>query len=186
MSGNYTGTRTALLGLLTHRRTHIRKLKQTYRGAELWHASEGGSGKRWTWNPLCKAFWNFKYEEDIPDRGSMNIVQNMTQHSSHVSVLPTMEGGIGRKKLQEFCPEFFIPSLVDDFKVRLMSRTMGPERIVDEMVVSFTYSDEIDWILPGIQPTDAYVEIVMVSGMRSLEQSESVQQYSLAYACGLR
>jgi hypothetical protein len=30
----------------------------------------------------------------------------MTQHSTHVSILPTMEGGTRRKKLQEFYQEF--------------------------------------------------------------------------------
>jgi carboxymethylenebutenolidase len=44
-----------------------------------------------------------------------------------------------------------------------VSRTMGVDRVVDEMVVSFTHSDEIDWILPGLQPTDKFVEIAMVS-----------------------
>ena len=53
--------------------------------------------------------------------------------------------------------------MVEDFKIRLVSRTMGVDRVVDEMVVSFTHSDEIDWILPGVQPTDKYVEIPMVS-----------------------
>jgi carboxymethylenebutenolidase len=51
---------------------------------------------------------------------------------------------------------------------------MGAERVVDEMVVFFTHSDEIDWMLPGIQPTDTYVEIPMVSGIRSLKRSASV------------
>jgi carboxymethylenebutenolidase len=127
--------------------------------------------------PVMQGFWNSKYEDDVPDCGSMGVVQNMTQHSLYVSILPTMEGGIGRKKLQEFYREFFIPSLVDDFKVRLVSRTIGAERVVDEMVVSFTHSDEIDWILPGIQPTDTYVEIPMVSGTWSLKRSESAQEY---------
>lgn len=93
----------------------------------------------------------------------MSIVKSMTQNSPHVTLLPTLQGGVGRKKLEEFYREFFVPSLVEDFKIRLVSRTMGVERIVDEMVVSFTHSDEIDWILPGVQPTDKFVEIAMVS-----------------------
>jgi carboxymethylenebutenolidase len=116
--------------------------------------------------PVVQSFWDAKYEDEVPERGSMGVVRNMTQHSPHVSIMPTMEGGIGRKKLEEFYREFFIPSLVEDFKLRLVSRTMGVERIVDEMVVSFTHSDEIDWILPGVPPTDKYVEIPMVSGMQ--------------------
>lgn len=113
--------------------------------------------------PVVENMWNAKYEDDDPERASMSVVTNMTQNSPHVSILPTLQGGIGRKKLAEFYREFFVPSLVEDFKIRLVSRTMGVERVVDEMVVSFTHSDEIDWILPGVQPTDKFVEIPMVS-----------------------
>ncbi|KAJ8107599.1 hypothetical protein OPT61_g8757 [Boeremia exigua] len=113
--------------------------------------------------PVVQSFWAAKYEDDVPERASMSVVKNMTQNSPHVTILPTLQGGVGRKKLEEFYREFFVPSLVEDFKIRLVSRTLGIERIVDEMVVSFTHSDEIDWILPGVQPTDKFVEIPMVS-----------------------
>lgn len=113
--------------------------------------------------PVVENVWNAKYEDDVPERASMSIVTNMTQNSPHVSIIPTLQGGVGRKKLEEFYREFFVPSLVEDFKIRLVSRTVGVERVVDEMVVSFTHSDEIDWILPGVQPTDKFVEIPMVS-----------------------
>jgi carboxymethylenebutenolidase len=55
---------------------------------------------------VTQGFWSSKYEDDVPDRGSIGIVQSMTQHSTHVSILPTMEGGTRRKKLQEFYQEF--------------------------------------------------------------------------------
>jgi carboxymethylenebutenolidase len=113
--------------------------------------------------PIVRDLWNAKYEDDVPERASMSVVTRMTQNSPHVSILPTLEGGIGRKKLEEFYREFFIPSLVEDFKIRLVSRTMGVDRVVDEMVVSFTHSDEVDWVLPGVPPTDKFVEIPMVS-----------------------
>lgn len=113
--------------------------------------------------PIVQNMWNAKYEDDAPERASMSIATKMTQNSPHVSILPTLEGGIGRKKLEEFYREFFVPSLVEDFKIRLVSRTIGVDRVVDEMVVSFTHSDEIDWILPGLEPTDKFVEIAMVS-----------------------
>jgi hypothetical protein len=113
--------------------------------------------------PVVQSYWTAKYEDGVPERASMSIVKSMTQNSPHVTLLPTLQGGVGRKKLEEFYREFFVPSLVEDFKIRLVSRTMGVERIVDEMVVSFTHSDEIDWILPGVQPTDKFVEIAMVS-----------------------
>lgn len=113
--------------------------------------------------PIVQDYWTAKYEDDIPERASMSVVTKMSQNSPHVTILPTLQGGVGRKKLEEFYREFFVPSLVEDFKIRLVSRTMGVDRVVDEMIVSFTHSDEVDWILPGLQATDKFVEIAMVS-----------------------
>ncbi|CAN9181133.1 unnamed protein product [Alternaria alternata] len=122
-----------------------------------------GFGKNVDLEPIALSHWNARFEDDDPDRASMSVVKNMTQDSPHVTILPTMQGGVGRKKLAEFYGEFFVPSLVEDFSIRLVSRTMGVNRIVDEMVVSFTHSDEIDWVLPGVPPTNKRVEIPMVS-----------------------
>lgn len=122
-----------------------------------------GFGKNMDLEPIALSHWNARFEDDDPDRASMSVVKNMTQDSPHVTILPTMQGGVGRKKLAEFYGEFFVPSLVEDFSIRLVSRTMGVNRIVDEMVVSFTHSDEIDWVLPGVPPTNKRVEIPMVS-----------------------
>lgn len=122
-----------------------------------------GFNKNIDHEPIVQAAWNAKYEDEVPERASMAIVTKMSQSSPHVTIMPTLQGGIGRKGLEEFYREFFVPSLVDDFDIRLISRTMGVDRVVDEMVVSFTHSDEIDWILPGVPPTDKYVEIPMVS-----------------------
>lgn len=122
-----------------------------------------GFGKNVDLEPIANAHWIARFEDDDPDRASMAVIKNMTQDSPHVTILPTLEGGMGRRKLAEFYGEFFVPSLVPDFDIRLISRTMGVNRIVDEMVVSFTHSDEVDWILPGVPPTNKHVEIAMVS-----------------------
>ncbi|KAK3208055.1 hypothetical protein GRF29_96g1253344 [Pseudopithomyces chartarum] len=113
--------------------------------------------------PVVQAAWSAKYEDEVPERGSMAVVQSMSQNSAHVTIVPTLEGAVGRKKLEEFYREFFIPSLVEDFKMRLISRTVGIDRVVDEMAVSFTHDDEIDWILPGIPPTNKRVQVMVVS-----------------------
>ena len=122
-----------------------------------------GFNKHVDLEPVIRNAWNAKYEDDVPERASMSLVKNMTQMSPHVTLLPTLEGGVGRKKLEEFYREFFVPSLVEDFEIRLVSRTMGVNRVVDEMIVSFTHSDDVDWILPGVPPTDKFVQIPMVS-----------------------
>jgi carboxymethylenebutenolidase len=93
---------------------------------------------------VMQGFWSSKYEDDVPDRGSIGTVQNMTQHSAHVSIRQRRRAVSEERSSRSSTRSFSIPSLVDDFKVRLVSRTMGAERVVDEMMVSFTHSDEID------------------------------------------
>ncbi|KAH9864519.1 hypothetical protein J1614_010454 [Plenodomus biglobosus] len=112
---------------------------------------------------VMQGLWDARYADNVPERASMSVVKGMSQNSPHVSIFPTLEGGVGRKKLEEFYREFFVPSLVEDFDIRLVSRTVGVNRVVDEMLVSFTHDDEVDWILPGVPPTDKFVQIPMVS-----------------------
>lgn len=121
-----------------------------------------GFNKHVDLEPVLQSTWNAKYEDEVPERASMSVIKNVSQNSAHVTILPTLEGGIGRKKIEEFYREFFVPSLVEDFDIRLVSRTMGVNRVVDEMVVSFSHSDEVDWILPGVPPTNKFVQIPMV------------------------
>lgn len=106
-----------------------------------------------------------KYNSDRTreDEGALATIKTMINTVPHVTHVPTLTGGIGMKDLRDFYRAYFIPSLVPDFKIRLISRTMGVDRVADEMVVSFTHTDEIDWILPGVPPTDKKVEIAMVS-----------------------
>src|SRR5205814_1744074 len=47
-----------------------------------------------------------------------------------------------------------------------VSRTVGTDQIVDEMVFSFTHTSEIDWMLPGIAPTGARVEVPLIAIVR--------------------
>jgi len=43
-----------------------------------------------------------------------------------------------------------------------VSRTIGTDQLVDEMVISFTHTIEMDWMLPGIPPTGRPVEVPLV------------------------
>lgn len=54
--------------------------------------------------------------------------------------------------------QFFPP----DVKFETISRTYSEERLVDELIISFTHTTEIDWMLPGIKPTGKPVEVVFV------------------------
>jgi carboxymethylenebutenolidase len=43
-----------------------------------------------------------------------------------------------------------------------VSRTYSEERLVDELIISFTHTTAIDWMLPGVLPTGKKVETVFI------------------------
>jgi carboxymethylenebutenolidase len=43
-----------------------------------------------------------------------------------------------------------------------ISRTIGNDQLVDEMVFKFTHTIKMDWMLPGVAPTGKRVEIPLV------------------------
>lgn len=87
----------------------------------------------------------------------------VTHKTPTVTYAPTISGGIGAQELQRFYQRFFIGKLPPSMHIRLLSRTTGSDRIVDELYVSFEHSQELPWMLPGVPPTNKAVEIILVS-----------------------
>lgn len=81
---------------------------------------------------------------------------------AHVLHAPTLSGGIGSAQLSRFYATFFAP-LPPSFSSKLLSRTVGTDRVVDELYVSFTHTSPVPWMLPSISPTQKQVEVVVVS-----------------------
>ncbi|GKT45142.1 uncharacterized protein ColSpa_05323 [Colletotrichum spaethianum] len=84
-----------------------------------------------------------------------------THKSPHVTHIPTLTGGIGASELERFYNQFFgnPPSM----KLTLISRTIGADRVVDEVHVRFKHTEEMPWILPGVPATSKRVEVLVVS-----------------------
>ena len=80
----------------------------------------------------------------------------------YVNHVPTMTGGIGAKDLYRFYKDFFIPGNPPSLKITILSRTVGVDRVVDEMLCTFRHTEVMHWMLPGIPPTDREVEVVLV------------------------
>ncbi len=81
----------------------------------------------------------------------------------YVNHVPTMAGGVGHDELKRFYKYHFIGANPPDTALRLISRTVGTDSVVDELLFSFTHTSEIDWMLPGIAPTGRKVEIPLVA-----------------------
>ena len=65
-----------------------------------------------------------------------------------------------------FYKNHFIGKMPKDFRVTNISRTVGKDQVVDELIISFTHDIEIEYMLPGVAPTGRYVEIPHVVVMK--------------------
>ena len=108
------------------------------------------------------ALWDEHGKYEFETRDPAATMATMTEHS-YVNHIPTMTGGYGYDELRHFYANHFIPHLPPDTRLTPVSRTIGPDRVVDELLFSFTHTIEIDWMIPGVAPTGKFVEIPLVA-----------------------
>jgi carboxymethylenebutenolidase len=77
----------------------------------------------------------------------------------YVYQVPVMTGGVGVEELRRFYGRHFIGKWPDDTEVTSVSRTVGEDQVVDELVVSFTHDIEMDHLLPAVPPTGRPVRV---------------------------
>lgn len=113
-------------------------------------------------NYNLSALWDKHTEYEF---GLRDVDRTMTTMVSepYVNHVPTMTGGVGYRNLHRFYLNHFVHSNPADTKLIPVSRTVGTDRVVDEMLFCFTHDREIDWMLPGIPPTGRYVEVPLVA-----------------------
>jgi carboxymethylenebutenolidase len=84
----------------------------------------------------------------------------------YLTHVPTLTGGTGRKEVESFYRDYFVGHWPDDVEVKSVSRTVGVNRVVEELIVSFTHDREMKVYLPGVAPTGRKVVLpnVVVMG----------------------
>jgi len=108
------------------------------------------------------ALWetHCRHEFETRDVDATMATMVATPYVNHV---PTMTGGVGHDQLKRFYKYHFIGGNPPDTALVPVSRTVGADQIVDEMIFSFTHTSEVDWMLPGIAPTGRKVEVPLVA-----------------------
>jgi carboxymethylenebutenolidase len=106
----------------------------------------------------------FEFQNKDVDATMATMVEDPT-----VIHVPVLTGGRGVEQLHAFYRDAFIPAWPDDVEVEQLSRTVGSERVVDELIIRFTHTREMPFWLPGIAATGRHVEIplVVVMGFRA-------------------
>ena len=93
-------------------------------------------------------------------KGDIETTMATMSDHPHLTNVPLLTGGVGREGVRDFyfnhlVGKFFPP----DVEMINVSRTIGEDQIVDELVIRFTHTTVIDWMLPGVLPTGRKVEV---------------------------
>jgi carboxymethylenebutenolidase len=106
------------------------------------------------------ALWDNHLECEFVHKSPSAALKTMTDNP-RVTIVPTMIGGKGTAELRDFYARHFLNQIPPDMEVISVSRTTGQNRIVDELVMKFTHTMQMDWLLPGISPTGKRIEVAL-------------------------
>src|SRR5215813_6415173 len=111
------------------------------------------------------ALFDAHIKREFVDRDVEATMQTMVPEP-YVYNIPSMTGGFGSQGVRRFYSEHFVSQIPKDAKVTPISRTIGKDQVVDELIVSFTHDTQWDYLLPGIPPTGKRVELPHVVVMK--------------------
>ena len=105
--------------------------------------------------------WDDHVKYEFATRNTDDTIETMVA-DAYVNHVPVMTGGVGHDELRNFYSQRFIPQMPPDTAMTPVSRTIGVDRVVDEMVFEFTHTIKMDWMLPGVEPTGKHVRVALV------------------------
>ena len=76
--------------------------------------------------------------------------------------IPILVGGDDQKGVRDFYTNHMIGQFPADMEIVAVSRTVGNDQLVEELVLKFTHTTKMDWMLPGVAPTGKKVEVPVV------------------------
>jgi len=115
-----------------------------------------------------RQLWEEHVQYEFSTRNTDATLATMVD-DAYVNHIPVLTGGVGRDELREFYSKRFIPQMPPDTEMTPVSRTIGEDQLVDEMVFKFTHTIRMDWMLPGVAPTGKHVEVPLVAIVRFRE-----------------
>jgi carboxymethylenebutenolidase len=117
---------------------------------------------------ILRQLWEEHMRYEFTTQNTEDTLATMVE-DAYVNHIPVLTGGVGQEELREFYSKRFIPQMPPDTHITPISRTIGHDQLVDEMVFSFTHTISMDWMLPGVPPTGKRVEVALVAIVRFRE-----------------
>jgi carboxymethylenebutenolidase len=96
--------------------------------------------------------WEAHTAAEFEQKDADAAIATMTDHPVLIHV-PVNTGATGRLELRRFYKDILIPQIPSDAELQLLSRSVGQNRLIDEFVLRFTHTIQMDWFAPGIGAT---------------------------------
>jgi carboxymethylenebutenolidase len=105
--------------------------------------------------------WEAHTAAEFEHKDADAAMATMTEHPVLIHV-PVGTGATGREALRRFYKEIFIPQMPPDAELQLLTRSVAPNRLVDEFILRLTHTVQMDWFVPGVAPTGRRLEVPTV------------------------
>lgn len=107
------------------------------------------------------AMFDAHVRAEFQDLDLESTMSTMTD-DPYVHHVPTIAGGNGTAGVRDFYGNHFIGQWPDDTETQQVSRTVGEDQVVDELMMTFTHDRRLDIMLPGIEPTGRRIAVLVV------------------------
>jgi carboxymethylenebutenolidase len=105
----------------------------------------------------------FQKHVDAELAGDLETTIATMTEDPHLNHVPSMAGGVGRDGVRTFYRDHLVGKFFPpDVKITNVSRTVGLDQVVEELVICFTHTTPMDWLLPAVPPTGKPVEMAVV------------------------
>ena len=95
--------------------------------------------------------------------GDLETTMATMTDNPHLINVAVLMGGSGKEGVRTFYRNYLVGKFFPpDVEMINVSRTVDDEQIVDEVVIKFTHTTPVDWMLPEVAPTGKRVEVALV------------------------
>ncbi len=95
--------------------------------------------------------------------GDLDTTMLTMTDNPHLHNIPSMTGGVGKEGVRAFYRDHLVGKFFPpDMQMQRVSLTVSDTQLVEELVISFTHTVVIEWMLPNVEPTGRKVEIAFV------------------------
>jgi carboxymethylenebutenolidase len=111
--------------------------------------------------PLLAAWQRHTYAEFVLKDADAALAT--MSENPYLLMIATGMACVGRAAVREYYADHFLPAIPPDLELQSLSQTIGSDRLVEEMVVRFTHTIEMDWLLPTLRPTGRRAEFIVAA-----------------------